>query len=250
MAITDLLLLGMVGLSGILASPISHPPLNTVTERRFSVEQVRNAQFAGRHGPLALAKAYIKYGVPIPHDLSFAVAGLRISLGLDKRAAGTVSATPTMFDIEYLCPVSIGTPPQAMNMNFDTGSSDLWVFSTDTPRTAVRGQTVYNPSRSSSAKKLEGQTWDIKYGDGSESRGEVYTDKVSIGGLTVSEMAVESAHEVSAEFTTDSDMDGLLGLGFSHINTVRPNQQKTFFDRIKSSLDAPVLTADLKNNAG
>lgn len=72
----------------------------------FSVGQVRNARFV-RHGPIALAKAYHKYGVSIPNDLASAVAGL-----LQKRETGSETATPMEYDVEYLTPVSIGSPPQ------------------------------------------------------------------------------------------------------------------------------------------
>ena len=152
-------------------------------------------------------------------------------------------------DVEYLTPVSIGTPPQTLNLDFDTGSSDLWVFSSQTQANEVSGQTVYNISNSSTAKKLDGYSWNIQYGDGSYSSGDVYKDTITIGGLSFSGQAVESAVKVSEEFTSDSASDGIVGLAFDSINNVQPQRQKTFFDNIVSSLDHPVFTVDLKHNA-
>ncbi|KAJ2971350.1 hypothetical protein NQ176_g7735 [Zarea fungicola] len=134
-------------------------------------------------------------------------------------------------------------------MDFDTGSSDLWVFSTDTTKSQVNGQTLYNPASSTSAKKLAGATWSIGYGDQSTSKGIVYTDTVSIGGATVSDMAVESAQDVSASFTNDSASSGLVGLANDKGNTIKPHQQQTWFSKIKDKLSSPVFTARLKHAA-
>ena len=40
---------------------------------------------------------------------------------------GDVPADDQQNDSEYLCPVTIGTPGQTFNLDFDTGSADLWV---------------------------------------------------------------------------------------------------------------------------
>ena len=220
------------------------PPVGSIGAGTASLAQIANPSFV-RNGPFALAKAYRKYGAPIPDDLRSAVARLLALLG--KRDSGGADATPEKHDLEFLTPVSIGTPAQVLNLDFDTGSSDLWVFSSETPESEVNGQTVYDPSKSSTAQKLDGATWEISYGDGSSSSGDVYMDTVNVGGVTVTSQAVEQAQEVSDQFTEDSASDGLLGLGFSKINTVQPVQQKTFFDNVQDALNAPVFTADLKH---
>jgi len=208
---------------------------------RFTVNQTHNERFK-RHGPAQVAKTYLKYGKPIPDELAAA-------LGLTpngKRSSGSVVTTPEEYDSEWLTPVQIGTPAQTLNLDFDSGSSDLWVFSTDTSSRYVNGQTQYAPAKSSTSAKLSSARWSISYGDGSSSSGIVYTDVVKIGSLSVAKQAVESAQTVSSSFTSESNLDGLLGLAFSSLNTVTPTAQKTWFDNIKSSLDSPLFAVDFK----
>ena len=81
------------------------------------------------------------------------------------------------------------------------------------------------------------------------SAGIVGTDTVNIGGATVTSQAVELPTTVSGGFISDSASNGLLGLAMSNLNTVKPNQQMTFFDNIRGSLAEPVFTANLKHNA-
>lgn len=40
---------------------------------------------------------------------------------------GDVTAEDQQNDSEYICPVTIGTPGKTFNLDFDTGSADLWV---------------------------------------------------------------------------------------------------------------------------
>ena len=122
-----------------------------------------------------------------------------------------------------------------------------WVFSSELAADSKAGHSVYTPGGSSSP--LSGATWSISYGDGSGASGNVFLDTVTVGATTATGQAVEAAESVSAQFSEDTDNDGLLGLAFSSLNTVRPNAQKTFFDNVKSSLAAPIFTADLKKGS-
>lgn len=63
--------------------------------------------------------------------------------------------------------------------------------------------------------------------------------------------AVELAAKVSDQFAKDTNNDGLLGLSFSSINTVKPKAQTTWFDtgKAQSAFDKNVFTADLKAGA-
>ncbi|OTA68523.1 eukaryotic aspartyl protease [Hypoxylon sp. EC38] len=235
--------------------------ITTLGGMTFKINQVPNKKYYGQRkgrGSMAIARAYSKFGASVSDDLLATIEEILKELGLLGDAGsgggnnttndpqGEVAATPQMFDSEYLCPVEIGTPPQTLNLDFDTGSSDLWVFSSETPANQINGQDAWDIDQSSTAQLLMGSTWAISYGDGSSSSGNVYLDTVSIGGVTVQNQAVESARNVSLSFTQRPDTDGLLGLAFGSINTVRPNQQKTFFENALSNLASPLFTANLR----
>lgn len=105
-------LLGHITLaSAIFASLSATNPIEK-RDRQFSVKQAANTAHKVKNGPSALAKAYQKFGVPVPKKLAKAAND------------GSVSATPAQFDVQYLCPVTIGGS-QTLNLNFDTGSADL-----------------------------------------------------------------------------------------------------------------------------
>jgi len=227
--LAKIILTSVTLLSVAVASPIEKQGA------AFSVTQKLNTNFVA-NGPAAYAKAFLKYNKPMPHDLAAAT-------GND----GSVTATPSNgYDTEYLCPVSIDG--QTLDLDFDTGSADLWVFSTNLPSTERNGHALFNPSKSTHWKALSGYEWGLRYNDGSGASGTVGTDVVSIGGTSVSGQAVEIATQVSSTFVSDKS-DGVLGLGFISINTVIPIAQNTFFATAMPSLSSPVFTADLKYHA-
>ncbi|KAI6798901.1 acid protease [Hortaea werneckii] len=159
---------------------------------------------------------------------------------------GEVAAHPEENESEYLSPVTIGG--QELNLDFDTGSADLWVFSSRLSASHSEGHSVFNPDQSSTWTEDQGASWEISYGDGSSAAGDVGYDKVVIGSATVTSQAVEIATEVSGSFVTDENNDGLVGLAFSTINTVQPEPQKTWFENIMGDLEQPLFTANLEDD--
>ena len=90
----------------------------------FKITQVANPNFSSRHGPSHYAQAASKFGFHIPIRT---VASSDV-VDADNSTGTTVTANPAGQGgaiQEYLAPVTIGS--QQLQLDFDTGSSDLWV---------------------------------------------------------------------------------------------------------------------------
>ncbi|POW13005.1 hypothetical protein PSTT_04055, partial [Puccinia striiformis] len=124
-----------------------------------------------------------------------------------------VPAESIAHDLEYVVPVTIGTPGVQLLLDFDTGSADLWVWSSDlkASQPTASGHAVYDPKKSSTAQEVPGCTWKISYGDGSSASGVVYKDDLKIGDLHCSEQGIEVAQKLSSAFLNGEGSDGLLG---------------------------------------
>ncbi|KAG4429571.1 hypothetical protein IFR05_014946 [Cadophora sp. M221] len=174
-------------------------------------------------------------------------------LGDSSSQTGEVPAEDQQNDALYLCPVKIGTPAQTLMLDFDTGSADLWVWSTQLPATAQTsgkkaGHVIYDAAKSSTFKSSSGSTWRISYGDSSSASGTVGTDNVVLGNLTIKGQSIELAKKISAQFASGVG-DGLLGLAFGAINTVEPKAVKTPVENMIAQKDilesAELFTAKL-----
>ncbi len=84
---------------------------------------------------------------------------------------------------------------------------------------------VFDPKKSETFKKLSGKTWKIQYGDGSTASGDCGSDTLILGGLVIKEQTIECASKLSRQFA-QSTGDGLLGLAWSKINTVKDSGEK------------------------
>ncbi|QDS73141.1 hypothetical protein FKW77_001759 [Venturia effusa] len=194
-------------------------------------------------GPNAMLKAYAKYGFTTVGRANNSTAAPAAA----GEGGGTVGAIPEANAAEYLSPVNIGG--QTVTLDFDTGSSDLWVFSSALSKQTIGQHSAFDPAQSKTFQPMQGATWSISYGDGSGAAGTVGMDVVNIGGATATRQAVELATAVSQSFAKDTNNDGLVGLAFSQLNTIKPTKQTTFFDSVMPQLAMPVFSVDLKNDS-
>ncbi|CAO3629918.1 unnamed protein product [Mucor hiemalis] len=177
--------------------------------KKLSVSLTQNTEYKPNPAA-AVAKAVAKYSKRVINPLKGTPGGATAD------GTGVVPVTDYENDIEYYGTVQIGTPPQNFKINFDTGSSDLWVASTLCA--SCTSHTRYNPNTSSTYVK-DGRAWSISYGDGSTASGILAYDTVTLGGLAIKKQTIELAQKESSSFASDP-IDGLLGLGFNTITTV------------------------------
>lgn len=120
---------------------------------------------------------------------------------------------------QYYGEISLGTPAQSFDVIFDTGSSDLWVASSNCDSSCGRHPTY--DSSASSTYVANGTAFNIEYGSGPVS-GYDSQDVLDMGGLQVQ-------NQIFAEVTDASGLgagyllgkfDGILGLAFPVISTI------------------------------
>ncbi|KAF4468900.1 yapsin [Fusarium albosuccineum] len=114
----------------------------------------------------------------------------------------------------YLVNISIGEPAQTVSLQLDTGSSDLWVFgpgSCDPKKVSLHACLggTYEPDDSKTADLMSKKGFSITYGTpGSFVKGDLYTDHVTIGDVTVKDQIFAVGRSTAAE------RQGILGIGF------------------------------------
>ncbi|KAI9508925.1 aspartic peptidase A1 [Russula earlei] len=140
---------------------------------------------------------------------------------------------------QYYTEISLGTPPQTFKVILDTGSSNLWVPSTQCTSIACFLHTKFDSNASSTHKK-NGSAFEIKYGSGS-MEGFISRDYLRIGDLTVKDqLFAEAVKEPGLAFAFGK-FDGILGLAYDTIsvNRIPP----PFYEMINQGLvDKPVFS--------
>ncbi len=105
-------------------------------------------------------------------------------------------------------------------MDFDTGSSDLFLPGTKCTGVNCQGHKLFNTTESTSAVDQK-ETFSLFFtgGSGSTVSGEQFDDTVTIAGLTATSQRIGAASAYSAGFSLAvSPPDGLMGMGFQQIS--------------------------------
>ncbi|KAF3922336.1 Candidapepsin-4 [Arthrobotrys entomopaga] len=141
------------------------------------------------------------------------------------------STVVTSLDNEYLLyyvDVKIGTPPQSLRIQVDTGSSDVWApastskycKSSDDPCS----EGTYDPALSSSSKVVDPNGFSISYVDGTHARGDFVSEVFQIGNITVKDL------RIGVGYNTDIGA-GILGIGFEG-NSVSEDTSSSLLDML------------------
>lgn len=152
-----------------------------------------------------------------------------------RKRQSTVEQTLDNLDTLYFANLTLGTPPQDIQLHVDTGSSDLWV---NVPQSSLCRSTVYPckggtyDTTASSSYDFVNSEFNISYVDGSGALGDYVTDTLGFGGVTLRDFQFGIGR-------TSSSQQGVLGIGYA-INEVQVN---------RAELDPyPNLPVALKNN--
>ena len=125
-----------------------------------------------------------------------------IAHALSARRKGSEPLTNQNQDTEWTGVASVGTPHQSFVMDFDTGSSDLWIPSTECQTPVCELKRRYDPSKSSTSSPKPGR-FTIEYGDGSGVDGSIFTDTVVVAGIKADGQFLAAASNISSLFAGD-----------------------------------------------
>ena len=132
--------------------------------------------------------------------------------------------------------VALGSPPQTLQVIFDTGSADFWVASAGCDATCANRTRYDGAASSTRIAALGGGAFAAAYADGDAVVGTRAYDVLTWGGVA----AVAAFAEVSSlgEFYICGAEDGLLGLAFAGLSHLAA---PTAFEAVAPQLDAPVF---------
>ncbi|KAH7569830.1 hypothetical protein JRO89_XS05G0005500 [Xanthoceras sorbifolium] len=135
---------------------------------------------------------------------------------------------------EYFVRIGVGSPPISQYMVIDTGSDIVWVQCQPCIECYKQSGPIFDPAASASfvivscssavCDRLDNGgchagkcCYDVKYGDGSYTKGTLVSETLTIGPTLIQNMAIGCGHRNNGTFATAA---GLLGLGGGSLSFV------------------------------
>ncbi|GMM48963.1 proteinase A [Pichia kluyveri] len=147
---------------------------------------------------------------------------------------------------QYFTEIQLGTPGQTFKVILDTGSSNLWVPSTECTSLACYLHAKYDHD-SSSTYKQNGTDFAIRYGSGS-LEGFISQDLLTFGDLVIPEQDFAEATSEPGLAFAFGKFDGILGLAYDTISVDKV--VPPIYNAIsKGLLDAPQFAFYLGDSA-
>ncbi|KAI2368210.1 hypothetical protein LOY89_005450 [Ophidiomyces ophidiicola] len=156
----------------------------------------------------------------------------------------------------YFCNLTLGTPPQKLQMHIDTGSSDLWVNTPSSKicqdrRNLCQAGGTYDPKKSSTHKRIN-SNFNITYADGSSAVADYVSDKINVGGISLEDFQFAVGYQSTSR-------EGVLGIGYptNEVQAVR-NREAPYANLPKALVDGGLIKSnaysiwlnDLDSNTG
>jgi len=110
----------------------------------------------------------------------------------------------------YFANVTLGTPPQSLRLDIDTGSSDIWANSATSNlclQSSCATSGTYDANKSSTYQ-YQNSFFSIQYADNSGAQGDYASDTLTLGGVSVANVPFGIGY-------VSSSAQGILGVGYS-----------------------------------
>ena len=178
----------------------THNKLNNIFPSSVGLNQIDGRSM---NTPERVKRTLAKYGI----------VDETLNARLNSVSNAAIELFSAYVDLEYIGEISIGTPPQKFNVDFDTGSSDIWVPSTRCG-TSCGTHKRFDSTKSTTFKDMGTKTWQLSYGDGSSVIGYTGVDAVHLGNVTQPQQLIGLVRQETPEFASDQYLDGIFGLAF------------------------------------
>jgi cathepsin D len=113
---------------------------------------------------------------------------------------------------QFVGSVGVGTPPQYLDVIFDTGSANFWVNSALCEEESCEKRAAYDHSKSRDFQEL-GDYLEVEFGTGIVE-GVINADTVTIAGIVIKSQKIGEITDEVGDVFSQSKFSGILGLAF------------------------------------